>query len=355
MGFINLLLDVQAWPNGVWETIIGWFFSFIGNYGWTILVFTLALKIVMLPIDYLQRVMTRKTMEQQAILKPQMDALTAKYGNNKDMLNQKQMELYKKEKINPLGSCFGMLISLAVTLFVFITLFSSFNNISHVRIQYEFEQLRIEYENVYILEDNNVEEAQTAVVAKYGEIKEGWLWIQNIWRPDTPWTSVFPSFEEFVTVSGTNFSSYTEETPYVSLNGTEYTDAETAKVAYNLDYSSITAGINTEYSGPNGYLILVILSGVVTFLSQYFATLGAKSKNKKGEDVKSSTQNNKAMLIVLPIVMIVFTVWYSAAFALYILVSSGIMILFNYLINLIINLVNKHKSKDVKVVDYSRK
>ena len=73
----------------------------IGNYGWSIVVFTLLLRIVLFPFDYKSRVSMRKTTK----LQPQLAALQKKYANDKEKLNRKMSELYKKEKINPLSSC----------------------------------------------------------------------------------------------------------------------------------------------------------------------------------------------------------------------------------------------------------
>lgn len=351
MGIVNILATA-GWPSGLWESIIGWFYSFIGNYGWTIIAFTVALKIILLPLDFVKTTSTRKTMDKQAILKPKLDALTAKYGNNKEMLNKKQMELYQNEGVNPWSGCVGILVML-LSLVIFITVFASFNNISHTRIQYQYQELRATYEQSITLGDTQ-EEAQTQVLTQYEQIREGWLWVNNIWRPDT-WVSKFPSFTDYVSSSGLSFTSYNEENPYLSLDGTTYTDSATAKTAYEADYNTVTAQIQTTYTGWNGYLILVLLTGAVTFLSIYFGNIGAKSKNKKGEEVNVGPQVNKTMLLIFPILMLVFTIWYSSAFALYILVNNATTILFNYLINLLVNKLNYKKDKNGPVVDYARK
>lgn len=69
----------------------------IGNYGWSIVVFTLLLRIVLFPFDYKSRVSMRKTTK----LQPQLAALQKKYANDKEKLNRKMSELYKKERSTP--------------------------------------------------------------------------------------------------------------------------------------------------------------------------------------------------------------------------------------------------------------
>ena len=68
----------------------------IGNYGWSIVVFTLLLRIVLFPFDYKSRVSMRKTTK----LQPQLAALQKKYANDKEKLNRKMSELPKRTWIN---------------------------------------------------------------------------------------------------------------------------------------------------------------------------------------------------------------------------------------------------------------
>ena len=51
----TLLTDTIAWNTGFWGTLIGWFNGFINSYGWTIILFTLAVKLILSPLDFLQR------------------------------------------------------------------------------------------------------------------------------------------------------------------------------------------------------------------------------------------------------------------------------------------------------------
>ena len=64
----NLMLTV----GGVWGTIIGWFQSFIPSFGLTIIVFTIALKLILSPLEIYQKISSKKTAEKQAILQPKI-------------------------------------------------------------------------------------------------------------------------------------------------------------------------------------------------------------------------------------------------------------------------------------------
>ena len=115
-------LSAVAEPTGVWEKIIMAFQSGIPNYAWAIIVFTVVLKLILLPLDFLNKYITAKNTKVQNLIQPELAKIQKQYGNNKQILNQKTMELYKKHNYNVTGSCVIMLVNMALTLFIFITL-----------------------------------------------------------------------------------------------------------------------------------------------------------------------------------------------------------------------------------------
>ena len=65
----------STWPEGnFWASIIK-LFDFVGSYAWTIIVFTIVLKLVLSPLDFLQKFYTNKTTRQQAKLQPELQKL----------------------------------------------------------------------------------------------------------------------------------------------------------------------------------------------------------------------------------------------------------------------------------------
>lgn len=73
----------------------------IGNYGWSMVIFTLLFKLIIMPLNY----KSRKSMRRMSNLQPQMTKLQKKYENDKEKLNQKMSELYRKEGVNPMSGC----------------------------------------------------------------------------------------------------------------------------------------------------------------------------------------------------------------------------------------------------------
>ena len=91
-------------------------------FGWTVVAFTVILKLVLSPLDIWQRVIARRNAKAMERMRPQLEALAEKCGDDKQRYQQEQMALYKKEKYSMLGACLPSL----VTLLVFIVLFAGF-------------------------------------------------------------------------------------------------------------------------------------------------------------------------------------------------------------------------------------
>lgn len=106
--------DYFALPFGIVLKYISQFLSF-GNYGITIIFFTLFVKILLFPLTLKQQLSTIKT---QA-LQPELDALKRAYGNDNQALMQEQQKLYAKYNVNPLSGCLPTLVMFPVILIVY--------------------------------------------------------------------------------------------------------------------------------------------------------------------------------------------------------------------------------------------
>lgn len=106
-----------------WLTFISaplfWLLAFIhrwvGNWGWAIIVLTVIIKVVFYPLS----AASYKSMAHMKRLQPKLQSLRERLGHDKQRMNQAMMELYKKEKINPLGGC----LPIAIQIPVFIALY----------------------------------------------------------------------------------------------------------------------------------------------------------------------------------------------------------------------------------------
>ena len=80
MDILNLMLAI-AEPNGMWESIIKWIQSGVGNYAVTIILLTIGIKVLLLPLDFYQKYVSKVNGKKQAKLQPEIDKINAKYGN----------------------------------------------------------------------------------------------------------------------------------------------------------------------------------------------------------------------------------------------------------------------------------
>ncbi|MCD8108435.1 MAG: YidC/Oxa1 family membrane protein insertase [Oscillospiraceae bacterium] len=104
--------SIIAWPFG---KILYFCYLLVKNYGWALFLFTLIIKLIMLPSS----VKTQISTEKMNRLNPKLEAIKKKYANNQDKLNEATMELYNQENVNPMGSCLPTLITF-VLLFAII-------------------------------------------------------------------------------------------------------------------------------------------------------------------------------------------------------------------------------------------
>jgi len=108
-------LKVLAGPLG---QLLGTIYGFVGHYAFSIIIFTIIVKLVLFPLTLKQLKSTKEMQEVQ----PKIKALQDKYKNDKETLNIKTMELYKEHKINPLSGCLPLLIQMPILFGLFAAL-----------------------------------------------------------------------------------------------------------------------------------------------------------------------------------------------------------------------------------------
>ncbi len=93
----------------------------IGNWGWAIIVMTIMIKSAFYPLN----AAAARSMGKMKLIAPKMKALQAQYANDKQQLQIKMMEMYKTEKINPLGGCLPILVQIPVFIALYWVLLSA--------------------------------------------------------------------------------------------------------------------------------------------------------------------------------------------------------------------------------------
>ncbi len=95
--------------------------SLLGNWGWSIIVLTLIIKLAFFPLS----AASYKSMARMRAVSPKMQALKEQFGDDRQKMSQAMMELYKKERINPLGGCLPILVQMPVFLALYWVLLES--------------------------------------------------------------------------------------------------------------------------------------------------------------------------------------------------------------------------------------
>src|SRR5512136_2210017 len=97
------------------------FYSFTHNWGVAIILLTLLVKAILYPLT----VKSMRSMQEMKKLQPKVDELKARYGEDKEKMNQEVMRLYQTHKVNPLGGCLPLLLQMPVWLALYATLQTS--------------------------------------------------------------------------------------------------------------------------------------------------------------------------------------------------------------------------------------
>lgn len=169
MATLSAILSV-AEPTGVWQTIIKAFEAGVGSYILAVVLITLIIRIIWAPLDTINKKFNKKNARIQAQMQPEMEKIKAKYGADKNLLNRKTQELYKKYNFSMTGSCLFMILFLALNLLIFFSLFSGLNSMADYKISQEYDYLKYNYANVLNLTNQEYEKANTQFFQNYQNI-----------------------------------------------------------------------------------------------------------------------------------------------------------------------------------------
>ena len=396
MGIYNLLGQSTNYIDFAVETIgaknLNWIGKIIqgliegvGIIGLGIILFTIILKTVVLPLDIYSRYKMKKQSLLMKAMRPQMEKLQKQYANDKQMYNQKVMELQKAHGISMFGACIPMIVSLVI----FIVVFNAFSTYSQYANLQSYNGMVEKYNASvaqYVLTDENTEgfliettddsllivtqdgvkgtaaylvdfdkflewaesehkfsaeekqafidaneagkmetvrkfvreNAGQASAAYYREHKNNFLWVKNIWYPDSLLNKEIPKFSDFS-------SSISRAT------------GSGLSTSYQESYEAVTAYLTPENKTYNGYFILIVLAIGLMFLQQFISMRMQKDTNDLSTVDGSGARTNKWMLILMPLIYGVFSFFYSAAFSTYMITNTVYGLLTTVILNKIMN------------------
>ncbi len=96
--------------------VLRFIYDFTHNYGLTIILLTVAIKLLFVPLQY----KSYKSMKQMQVIQPKVQALQEKFKDDRDRLNKELIKLYRDQRVNPVGGCLPMVLQMPV----FVALFN---------------------------------------------------------------------------------------------------------------------------------------------------------------------------------------------------------------------------------------
>jgi YidC/Oxa1 family membrane protein insertase len=175
--------------------------------------------------------------------------------------------------------------------------------------------------------------AAQAVANYYAENNDSFLWIGNIWYPDSMLNKEMPDFSKFKsTLSKANI-------------GDEYQES----------YELVTANLSDAKNTYNGYFVLIVLSIGFMLLQQFISMKANKSVNDLSTVDGSGARTNKYMMIMMPIIYGIFAFMYSAAFSLYMITNTLYSIIATLIINKCMDVWFSKRTERQEVESMNRK
>ena len=330
-------MNIQFPSGSGIQGFVYWLLSQIMGWGWVsyafaIVFFTLFIKLILSPLDFANRFLTRRTQIRQQALASEVADLQRTYGNDPMAFARARQALFQKNGVGGLGSSLIALASVIITLVVFFQVMGALNNISNYNIRTQYQALQGVYEEYIEGKDAaNLTEAQTTELTdllneKYQATKVNAGWIKNIWQPDSPMAKPIKSVDDYNNSQPKDFRLTTDE--------------------QKAEYNTIFNYIHTEKQN-NGYFVLAIISAVTIFLSLKVNAIMAKRNapqkpaEKKAEpiityslrDAKQQgaaeekpivdpAQMSKIMMWTMPLIYVYFATMQTSAFAIYMIASS---------------------------------
>ena len=296
--------------------------SVVGAWGLAIILFTIIVRTVLTPLDIKSRASMRKTQK----LQPQLQALQKKYANDKEKLNAKTAELYKKAHVNPLSSCLPLLLTWPILIAVFGAMRTAANK--------------------------SLLDQVGQILNGQQPVMEQFLWIKNLWMPDNLFYTALPNESTLRVISTaewqTWFSNLQGNMPPLladlNLTAESFTSANLSTTVQSVIEAMKTVDFYAEgikaipgatipmvnWFVPvlyNGYLLLPILSAVSQIVMTKIMGTGTP------QPAEGQPNTGKFMQWFFPIFSLWICLGYSAAFALYWVAGNLVSMGQTFLIN----------------------
>ena len=268
----------MAFLASLFGYLLNFIYNLVNNYGLAIIIFTIVIKLLMLPISIKQQ----KTMKKSVKIQEKVKQLQFKYKNNPEQLNKETIELYKSENMSPFSGCLSAILQIVILLSVFFMVQSPLTYMKKVD-----EGLINQYKDE-IKQNENGESSQT----------------------------MYPEIE------------------IIKEKGAQDERVNINMEFLGLDLSSVPISNLSDFR----VYIIPVLYVISSFISIKISNT-VTNRNKKVEEgeepseMEAILQANKSMMYIMPIMSVSISMVAPLGLALYWLVSNILMILEKLILN----------------------
>ena len=299
--------------------VLNFLYNSLGSYGIAIIVFSIMLRIILLPLTINQQ----KSMKKSGKLQVEMQEIQRKYKNNPEKLNQETMELYKREKMSPFSGCFSSIIQIFIILSVFWLVSSPLTHMRNV------QDTDIYKEYVEKVSQNSNQKASYKEIAMINLVEADYQEINNKLKDEENNTEIEKNEENTDEVENTEDTENNENKKEDLENKKE----ELEKLRINMDFLGLDLSkVPTQSLNDFRVYIIPVLYVISSFISIKLTT-NMQSKKNNGTDKKEPSemeamQNmSKGMTYMMPIMSVSIAIVAPLGLALYWLISNVLMIL----------------------------
>lgn len=280
--------------------IIEQIYSLVSNYGLAIILFTVIIKLILLPLN----IKSQKAMKKQQKIQPLMAELQQKYANDQEKLQKEMMKIYKENNISMTGGCLPLLIQMPILIGLYRVIQRPITYLVGVAIN-DFTTVPEITDKVIMLRDamadkiGNLATATVEMISKNSQIQLS-KWAEIVNGPSDPWAVNF------------NFLG-------LDLSNTPSTA-----------FSNI---MRMDFSNWGVILLLLIpILAVIASIAQTKITQ-AQSGQTKNNGNDSTAQMTKSMNLMMPLMTAFFTVTLPAGLGIYWIISSTVQIIQQIVLN----------------------
>jgi len=333
--FGTLSIAVQDLPllgMGLWAdfvtllyNILDWIYGLVGSFGLAVILFTVLVRLVLLPLD----IKSKGSMRKMSEINPQVQKINERYKNDPEKKNKKLQELYMEKKINPLGGCLPMLLQLPL----FFAFFAALRSISYQ----EMTGFYVDLINHFAGQEDVIQIINSGDMMKF--FRDFGPVMQNLFK-NVDNQKFIDAFMTFVNQHGQNITVLDQEVLLNTIRNIHIPDAVAfmkANPTYSayqflwirniwvpdsplvdllgrsIPFQNILYGISTNQN--NGFFLLAALTGATSFFQM-----------KISGQQNNAQQQNKTMQMLMPLMGVFFVAIYTASFGIYWITSNVVMV-----------------------------